>query len=105
MTEVDYSGSYLNTENVQDGDIVTITGEGEYVPFEYKGVKKTIFNLPVQNGNKEKIFSPNSQAGKSFVKAWGKDSKDWVAKQFQVVIVQDQGKDRILVKPLVQTKI
>lgn len=102
MVEVDFGGDYLNAETSKDGDICEIMGEGAYEEKEIKGKKKKLFNLPVRlNGTKDLIYTPGAKAGKELMRAWGKDSKNWIGKKFQIkiVTVEVAGNEMDVVRP------
>lgn len=90
----DFSGDYLNFESSTDGDIIEILDEGKN---EYNDVlKKHMFNLHVRRNDKVMTYSPNNSSGRLLQEAFGKDSKDWVGKKFQIVHVQG----KMLIKPI-----
>jgi len=96
--EFDFSGNFVNVENVKKGDICTITA----VPYAEekesatqkelndKGVlvakKYMVMNIPVEINGKAKNYTPDVLTGKLFQAHWGKDSDLWVGKQFSVDI-------------------
>jgi hypothetical protein len=89
---VDFSGDFLNYESTEDGEIVTILNEGKV---EYnETLKKELFNISVEHNGKTKIYSPNNTAGKVFQETFGKDTKEWVGKQFEVLHVDKKMKVR-----------
>lgn len=81
----DFSGDFLNYEGSNDGDIAVILDEGR---IEYnETLKKDMFNINVEVAGSKKIYSPNNKAGRALQEAFGKDTKDWVGKQFQILHV------------------
>lgn len=84
MVEADFSGDYLNVENCKDGDIGTILEEGSYNTKEFSGVTRLILDIPVEVNGIKKIYSPFKETGKKFIKAWGKETKDWKGKKFNI---------------------
>ena len=100
MVEADFGGDFLNYEGSTDGDIAEITGEGEYGELEFQGRKKKVLNLPVKVNGKEKIYTPGMKAGRQLVKAFGKDTVDWVDKKFQILHVED----KMVIRPMVEEK-
>jgi hypothetical protein len=90
----DFSGDFINYDSTQDGDIATILDEGK---IEYnETLKKDMFNLKVQLGEKVKTFSPSNTAGRALQDAFGKDSKDWKGKKFQII----HADKKMIIKPL-----
>ena|SRR3990167_6587147 len=112
MVETDFSGDYVNEKNTKDDDVLEILGEGEYEEKEFKkhdgstGMA-TNFNIPILNTRtqKKKIYTPKSDTGEEFQKAWGSDSKMWIGKSFKAVLVKKKffGQEHTLVigKPIV----
>ena len=93
----DFSGDFINYDSTQDGDIATILDEGEV---EYNEIlKKDMFNLKVKLGEKVKVFSPSNTAGRALQGAFGKDSKDWKYKKFQII----HADKKMIIKPIKQT--
>ena len=79
----DFSGSYLNVDGTSDGDIVTILDEGRV---EYNEIlKKDMFNITVEVNGSKKIYSPNDKSGRVLQDTFGKDTKEWIGKQFTVL--------------------
>ena len=90
----DFSGDFLNYDGSEDGDIVTISGEGNV---EYnETLKKDMFNIGVEVNGKKKIYSPNNKAGRALQEAFGIDTKDWVGKQFSILHIDK----RMHIKPI-----
>jgi hypothetical protein len=83
MVQVDFSGDFLNYDSSQDGDICTILNECKLVYNET--LKKDMWDMEVEHNKKTKTFSPNNKSGNALVDAFGKDSKDWIGQQFEVV--------------------
>lgn len=90
----DFSGDFLNIDSTQDGDVIEILNEGK-VEYNDK-LKKNMFNLQVKKGDKVMTYSPNNQSGRQLQEAFGRDSKDWIGKKFQ--IIHFQGK--MAIRPL-----
>ena len=90
----DFSGDFLNYDSTQDGDIAEILDEGKN---EYNDIlKKEMFNIKVKLGDKIKTYSPNNTAGRALQDAFGKDSKEWVGKKFQIFHIDK----KMLIKPI-----
>jgi len=95
----DFSGDYLNYDGTEDGDIVTILGEGKV---EYnETLKKEMFNIEVEHNQKQKVYSPSNKAGKALQDAFGKDTKSWVGKQFQVIHIDK----KMAIRPIKAEKL
>jgi len=78
----DFSGDFLNYDATNDGDVVTILDEGK---IEYnETLKKDMFNIGVEVNKKKKTYSPNNKHGRALQDAFGKDTKDWIGKQFTI---------------------
>jgi hypothetical protein len=105
MVEADFSGDYVNVENTQQGDIMEIVSEAKYEEFTKKdGSVKTILNIPVLVNGKNKIYSPSRDAGRALVKAFGKETKEWIGHKLQAEILNYKSfgitKQMIECKPL-----
>ena len=95
----DFSGDFLSFESTEDGDIITILDEGKE---EFNQVlKKNMFNISVKRADKTMIYSPNNKSGKLLQQAFGKDTKQWINKKFQVFHIEK----KMLIKPLAETKV
>ena len=94
----DFSGDFLNYDGTEDRDIVTILDEGKV---EYnETLKKDLFNIQVEHNGKKKIFSPSNKTGRQLQEAFGKDTKSWIGKQFEVIHVDK----KMAIRPLKETK-
>lgn len=96
----DFSGDFISANSVKDGDMIEIIDEGKVEFNDTLG--KDMFNLHVKlNGNeKPKIWSPNNKHGKLLQSAFGQDSKDWVGRKVQLIVIED----KMLIKPVVTQK-
>lgn len=84
----DFSGDFINSKSVNDGDIGTFVSEGA---IEYsEALKKEMFNIKLDINGKVKIWTPNNTQGLQLQKAFGKDTKDWIGKKIQFFIIQDK---------------
>ena len=99
--EVEFGGDYLNIESSKDGEIAEITGEGEYVEIDFQGIKKKVFNIPINVSGTKKIYTPGNKAGKILIKSFGKDTKNWIGKKFEVVHIEN----KMLIRPLTEIKV
>jgi hypothetical protein len=89
MVEADFSGDYVNAENTQEGDILTIVGEATYAKIANRasGAVRDVLNVPIENNGKKKIYTPSMETGKRLIKAFGKETSAWVGKKLQAHIV------------------
>jgi hypothetical protein len=95
----DFSGDYISANSIKDGDIIEIIDEGK---MEYsEALKKDTFNLHVKLNERVKVWSPNNTHGKELQKAFGLDSKEWIGKKVQLMLIQD----KMLIKPLIAQKV
>jgi len=90
MVQVKFGSDYLNVDNCEDGDIATITGEGELGEITYNGKTKEVLNIPVEINDKIMVYTPAMKAGRALVEAYGDDTKDWIGKQFQTFNVDSR---------------
>lgn len=76
--------TWLKSENVKSGDIMTILNEGEIVTsskFTYpNGEPKKDFVLKVTHNGAEADFTVNATNKKSLIAAFGDETKDWIGK-------------------------
>jgi len=95
MPEFDFSGAFINVDNVQEEDILTIIGSpvaeektsaqqkeivnGVLVPKKYM-----VLNIPVEYNGLRKTYTPDSNTGNRMNVKWGRDYSKWVGKQFTV---------------------
>lgn len=105
--EVDFSGIYTCAENCSENDIGVILSEGTMEEKEsFKGDKYMQLNIDVEINGKKLIHSPRMAEGKNLVKAWGKDTKEWVGKKFKTHIINykamGQTKSCVEIEPLVE---
>ena len=104
--------TYLNDKSCSEGAIVEIMGEGviEHKTDENTHKVKKLLNLPVLlNQELELTYSPGKKALFEMQSAWGKDTKKWVHKKFQVkfVLMQIGQNELRVIKPvaLVEEKV
>lgn len=94
----DFSGDYISSNSIKDGDMIEIMSEGAV---EYsEALKKDTFNIKVKLNEKLKTWSPNNNHGKILQKAFGVDSKDWIGKKVQLFLIEG----KMLIKPVVEEK-
>jgi len=119
MPEFDFSGSFVNVDNVNNNDVLTIVEiptpeeresaqQKELVNGILKPKKFYVLNVPVEVNNIKKTYTPDAKTGLRFQSEWGKDYALWIGKQFSVRIEEYKayGVDRKRVSgyPLVATK-
>lgn len=90
----DFSGDFLTIKSTQDGDICEIMDEGQEQFSQALG--KKLFNIKVKKNDKVFTWTPNNEAGRSLQTAWGKDSKNWIGKKFQIFHISNSMK----IKPI-----
>ena len=101
MPEFDFSGSYVNDENVDDDDVIVIIGipapEEKTSPTQkviVNGVlvdkKYMVLNIPVEVDKHPKTYTPDSKTGLRFNESWGKDYSKWPGNKFSVKIEQQK---------------
>ena len=97
MPEFDFSGNFVNVDNVDDEDLLTIVAvpypeekesaqQKELVNGALKAKKYMVLNMPVELNGLSKIYTPDPKTGLRFQEAWGKDYSKWIGKQFSVKI-------------------
>ena len=105
MVIADFSGNFLNADTAKDSDIIEIIGEGSYSDKDFGKGNIRVLDLPVSNGTKKLTFSPNMDAGKKLVRAFGTDTANWIGKKFSVNIVRiksfGQVKETLDITPIV----
>src|SRR3990167_1966907 len=109
MVIADYSGKFLNCDTAKDSDIIEIIGEGSYTDKDYEGKKSNSLDIPVRNGPKELIYTPNMDSGKKLVKAFGQDTAKWIGQKFQITIVKVKRfgniKEQLEITPITAKKV
>lgn len=96
MPEFDFSGSFVNAENVENGDVLTIVAQPvpqekessdmTFIDGVMKKKKYMVLNIEVEYKGLGKTYTPDSNTGRRFNAFWGKDYSKWIGKQFQVKI-------------------
>lgn len=93
----DFSGNFINLENVKDEDILTIIAlpyaeekESAQQKVLVNGVlvakKYKVLNIPVELNGNTKTYTPDGKTGMKFQASWGNDESKWIGKQFSVKI-------------------
>lgn len=101
MVEADFSGNFTNEDNCNDGDIGVVVGEGINEDKKTQAGKPyRQLSIEVEVNGKRLIHSPRMGEGRVLVKAWGKDTKDWVGKGFIVshIKIESFGKKKTVVE-------
>ena len=86
MVILDLSGDYLNFDSTKDGDVCIILSEA--MPKYNEVLKKDIVDCEVEKAGKKFTYSPNLSACKALAEAFGKDTKEWIGKKFEVMHIQ-----------------
>ena len=109
MVVTDFSGNFTNPDNCKEGDIGTVIDEGKIE--DKKNLKDEPYkqlSFKIEVSGKELIHSPRMMEGQKLAKAWGKDSKNWVGKQFTCHVIRyrsyGQEKKCVEIEPLVEKK-
>lgn len=102
MVDTGELAKYLNGTTASEGDICVILGEGEIQEIEDENGKKKILNIPVECGSKKLIYTPGAKAVKILQEVWGKETKNWIGKKFQVklVLMQIGNREINVIKPV-----
>lgn len=119
--EFDFSGDFINENNVIENDILTIVSKPfaeqkesattkEMVNGVLVNKKYMVLNLPVEiNGKKKTYTVPDRNTGLRFQAEWGKDHSTWIGKQFKAKIeaykAYGADKKRVAGYPLVSEKV
>lgn len=87
MVEVDFSGNYLNADNCKAGDVGVFIDEGEMKPRTANNKTWDQLSITVQVAEKDYTHGFRSAEGRRFQEVYGKDTKDWIGKKFQIVFI------------------
>jgi len=103
--EIDFSGRYTNEQNCKHGDRgVTLSEPTLEIKTSKDGEKYNQYNIEVEINGKKLIHSPRIMEGRRLQEAWGTDSKMWVGREFEVVIVVSNSygslKKRVELQPI-----
>ncbi len=98
MVDTNELENFLNNKVAKGGDIVEIIGEGEIMKdVQTQFGVKDLLNIPVRLNGREITWSPNKKARDQMNKLCKTtNTKDWVGKKFQVVILEDKGKETLM---------
>lgn len=94
MVEVNFSGNFLNSENCKANDIGTFVDEGNLNERSKNGKTWQQLTITVDINQKQYSHSFRSSEGKRFQEAYGKETKDWIGKQFKVTFVPYVDQDK-----------
>ncbi|MCH7534855.1 MAG: hypothetical protein IH948_03775 [Bacteroidetes bacterium] len=97
IVEKEADNRYLSIDSSKDGDIATITGEGEVK--ELKGEMK--LNLPVKVGNDDLTYTPWPSSKNLLIDAWGTDTLIWIGKKFTILHVNK----KMVIRPIKEEKV
>lgn len=102
--DIDTKGDYLNSETAKQGDIVAIASEGVKADIKRGNEVKQVYNFDVTIAGRKYVYTPGIKALKAFVAAWGKDSKAWIGKTFEVklVTIEVAGREMNVIRPVIQ---
>ena len=87
MVEVDFSGNFLNADKCKAGDIGTFVDEGEMREKSANGKTWNQLVITVDINGEQLAHSFRSSEGKKFQDLHGKETKNWVGKQFRTVFI------------------
>lgn len=85
MVEVDFSGNFLNADNVKPKDKGVFIDEGELRERTKSGSTWKQLVIGVEFAEKKYSHSFKSAEGKRFQELYGKDTKAWIGKLCEVV--------------------
>jgi hypothetical protein len=97
--DIKVESGFLNAETVKNKELCQIMSEGETRPGKFG--TQYCFDIQTEAGKKLK-YTPNNPALKTFIKAWGTDSKKWVSQTFYAehVKMMIKGEIKIIINPL-----
>lgn len=95
---------YLSVENCDETDIITFLDEGVKASIKLQGSdkEKAVYNFLVSNGRYNLTYTPGLIAQKEFMKAWGRNTSNWVNKKFtpKIVEIMSFGKMKKVIFPV-----
>jgi len=87
MAKLELPSAWLRSTDVEDGDLVTITGEHRVRPAEETPFGREVIEVPVKlKDGTEKTWTMNKTTLRTLMEAWGSDTKNWVGKKVQIMI-------------------
>jgi len=85
MVDLGELENYLNGDNAVDGDFVVFLDEGKIEVKKGQNDKPyKVVNFLVECKGRQLIYTPDNPALEVLKKAWGKDTKKFVGKKFQI---------------------
>jgi hypothetical protein len=82
---------FLKPKDINDGEVLEVVETPKIRPAEESKFGKMALHILVKlPDNSEKIYQPNKTTISEFVKAWGKDYRNWVGKKFSVEIQKER---------------
>ena len=101
MVKTDFTGNYVNLENTQENDIMTICSAGKYEDKKTSsGRSWKVFIIDVDNGSKTLEYSPSISTGKRFQAAWGVESLAWLGKKIKFKVEKKDDKQYLEAYPV-----
>lgn len=100
MVIADFSGEFLNIESSKDGDIAVIIDKSVYSEREFDNKKKTVLEIPIELNKKKMTYTPGMKAGRTLVKAWGKETDNWRGKKFTIFHIDGV----MVIRPIIEEK-
>lgn len=93
---------FLSVDNCENGDIITFVDAGVKAKIKMGEKEREVINFTVDNGRYELTYTPGATAIKEFMKAWGRETNNWVGKKFNVKIVESLsfGKPKKMIFPV-----
>jgi len=87
---MEIESKYLDEESAEEGEIIEILDEGakeiKISPRDQSSY--TVYNFLVFNGRYNLVYTPNGDSIKILIKAFGRETKNWKGKKFQVKFVE-----------------
>lgn len=77
-------GKFLRPEEIQDGDIVTITDEGKVVSADDSSFNRESFEVTIDFNGTTKTWTMNTKTCANLTEAWGDDSVKWIGKNVEL---------------------
>jgi hypothetical protein len=82
---------FLRSKDINDGEVLEIIETPKIRPAEESKFGKMALHILVKlPDNSEKVYQPNKTTIAEFVKAWGRDYRNWVGKKFKVEIQKER---------------
>lgn len=98
---------FLTVNDVKTGDVVTITGEGEYRESKF-GKDRLVVPIRLQNGE-PRIWTLNQTTINKLIDAYGDETKNWIDKNVKLtvadVMVRGELRKAIYGEPVVLTPV